>query len=1555
MESKRPLTRETLEAMIAEAKAELQKAVDAKAYTECGPLQAKLDDLEKKREDMPSLAELQQAVAAAEKAVADAAKNRDFAAAASYQKALAEARKKLDETMEANGDSVQQTEVVESDVKPTMFSYKSRCELEEAIEDACNELDKAVNSNNFEEAARMQTVVEERESLRQYFPSVAELELELKQNESDLQSAISLKQFDLASKLHKAKAEISARLASERTNVSTAVRSNTSVSAVLSDGETHSFDCRADLEDKLVNIASLIAKCVKERAFKEAEHHQSDADKLTKLKEKLPSLADIVASIRSKQEEMERSIMENNFARAEQLHLDIECLKKDKAKEEANMEPTQLASSVQSSTKAIGKRNTVAGDSYVTPMAPRNKRSLMSPTARSVSNLRPPKPIIWSADDTVLTAAKSLAAKRESAGIVVGPGNSLLGILTDTDITRRLVGKRLDPHNTLITSVMTSSPTCVSKNDSAMDALTIMVENRFRHLPVTNDDGSVMGVLDIKNCLNAAITKLERAHSDSASAADNVLNSVMKGGKSQADADALKALLGAMTKAFGAKSMPTLRSMLAGKPSVLVYPSETVEKVGHLMAENRKAAIIVDENTHHLLGIFGFKDMMTRVIAKERHLASTPVSAVMTQKPESVPPDMSVLEALQIMHDNRFLTLPVCESDGRVVGIVDVMDVIYGCGGSEGWRSVFAAAMEVEYDGSVASSEKAGASTSQVSSTHDAPVSRLRPSKPITSNSSESVSAVAKRLAEKRQSATIVINENNQLVGILTDSDITRRVVVKSLGASQTYVHSVMTPDPKCVVLEDSALNALGMMVENHFHHLPVVDSNGSVVGLLDIGKCLHSAISKLEQGNQKSPDAAGKLVETMVAQKRLTGNEAEALNDVLASILGKAFNGISHASVRSLITSGDGIISASENTLHAGTIMAKTRHSVAVTEDGVLVGVFGFKEMMNRVVAKDSQPGNVTVGEVMVQNPDTINAESSVLEALQQMHMSRTLCLPVCEDNGDVIGVVDVMDVIVGSGGADGWKAVFSSSLEVADDVSVESSITEIQSLSVKKEKSDAALVVSKLRPSKAVLSMQTDTILSVTQLLCRKRAASTVIVDDEGLLVGILTDTDITRRVVSKDIDPETTPVLEVMTPKPLCVSLSDPAMDALTTMVENHIRHLPVLDGQGSVAGLLDIAKCLNAAISRLEKVHEEGKQGSSSEMMMQAITQNGATGDQAEALKSLLGAILSQSLGNEKIPTVRGLLASKPSTIVGPTATVREVSKLMSETRKAALIVENGTLVGVFGFKDMMTRVVAKQLSWDETEVSQVMTPDPSNVLPDISLLEALQVMHDEHFLTLPVCESDGSVVGLVDVMDVIYGCGGSEGWRSVFTQAMGSGSSDASFSKSRNSVQTPAPGNRSFVATTPPTVAKVLPSNIPTTLEFNDHTSVVGSTIDERGLEVSEGMGSFKIICSDGKSHRIKTELKFADVRQAVAEKMTAKPSDLDFHYVDDEGDIVQMTSDEDVVDVWMLARKSGGKVAKINVTLIERNSTGLILLAGGGVLCLVAAGVAFALARPSRR
>ena len=86
---------------------------------------------------------------------------------------------------------------------------------------------------------------------------------------------------------------------------------------------------------------------------------------------------------------------------------------------------------------------------------------------------------------------------------------------------------------------------------------------------------------------------------------------------------------------------------------------------------------------------------------------------------------------------------------------------------------------------------------------------------------------------------------------------------------------------------------------------------------------------------------------------------------------------------------------------------------------------------------------------------------------------------------------------------------------------------------------------------------------------------------------------DRYITKRVVSKMVDPVETGVSAVMTKGPKCVSVEDSALDALEMMVDNKFRHLPVLDRDGSVVGLLDIAKCLYDAISIMEKVHNENE--------------------------------------------------------------------------------------------------------------------------------------------------------------------------------------------------------------------------------------------------------------------------------------------------------------------------------------------------------------------------
>ena len=69
-------------------------------------------------------------------------------------------------------------------------------------------------------------------------------------------------------------------------------------------------------------------------------------------------------------------------------------------------------------------------------------------------------------------------------------------------------------------------------------------------------------------------------------------------------------------------------------------------------------------------------------------------------------------------------------------------------------------------------------------------------------------------------------------------------------------------------------------------------------------------------------------------------------------------------------------------------------------------------------------------------------------------------------------------------------------------------------------------------------------------------------------------------------------------------------------------------------------------------------------------------------------------MAQTFGYKASPSLRNLLTRAPSIIVSPHSTFNQACVLMDPAKKAALVVDNGELVIIFEFKDMMSSVVAK---------------------------------------------------------------------------------------------------------------------------------------------------------------------------------------------------------------------------------------------------------------------
>lgn len=107
----------------------------------------------------------------------------------------------------------------------------------------------------------------------------------------------------------------------------------------------------------------------------------------------------------------------------------------------------------------------------------------------------------------------------------------------------------------------------------------------------------------------------------------------------------------------------------------------------------------------------------------------------------------------------------------------------------------------------------------------------MEPKKFITAAPGTTVSQAARLMATRNTGAILVV-EDNQLSGILTERDMVFRVIATELDPQTTSVKAVMTANPKTLGPTESYGHALVIMQENGFRHLPVVE-NGRVIGII--------------------------------------------------------------------------------------------------------------------------------------------------------------------------------------------------------------------------------------------------------------------------------------------------------------------------------------------------------------------------------------------------------------------------------------------------------------------------------------------------------------------------------------------------------------------------------------------------------------------------------------------------------------------------------------------------------------------------------------------------
>jgi CBS domain-containing protein len=104
-------------------------------------------------------------------------------------------------------------------------------------------------------------------------------------------------------------------------------------------------------------------------------------------------------------------------------------------------------------------------------------------------------------DATVLDAALLMNEHHVGALVVLDEGE-LSGIVTERDVLRKIVAQRQDPAVTRVCEIMTTRVICCQPDMPIDQARSLFRQRRIRHLPVIDDDGTLMGVISIGD-LNA--------------------------------------------------------------------------------------------------------------------------------------------------------------------------------------------------------------------------------------------------------------------------------------------------------------------------------------------------------------------------------------------------------------------------------------------------------------------------------------------------------------------------------------------------------------------------------------------------------------------------------------------------------------------------------------------------------------------------------------------------------------------------------------------------------------------------------------------------------------------------------------------------------------------------------------------------------------------------------------------------------------------------------------------------------------------------------------------
>ena len=217
--------------------------------------------------------------------------------------------------------------------------------------------------------------------------------------------------------------------------------------------------------------------------------------------------------------------------------------------------------------------------------------------------------------------------------IIITDDEVPVGIFTEKDVLKRVMGTAIDATKTSIKDVLTAPVRAVREETHIVDAFARMYRGKYRHLLVRGRHGKIIGIVSMRRILNIAV-ELGQGISESRTVGD-----------------------------------------ITAAPITTVDESSTVHATVNLMNQRSLTAVIVTA-AGTPKGIFTERDVLRRVATMDLDRQQTPVRQVMTAPLIAVPRATLVGDVLAEMYRRDIRNMPVEEAPNQLLGLIAMPEIL---------------------------------------------------------------------------------------------------------------------------------------------------------------------------------------------------------------------------------------------------------------------------------------------------------------------------------------------------------------------------------------------------------------------------------------------------------------------------------------------------------------------------------------------------------------------------------------------------------------------------------------------------------------------------------------------------------------------------------------------------------------------------------------------------------------------------------------------------------------------------------------------------------------